>query len=238
MSTRKKVVKPIAGVNEAPVDGVSPAKIAETAEPPVRTLHVNGKAIPQHVVHLVAYEATDEGIAEKNAKRLDSQGRPHSGVQVLVNEGFDQKIMRRAQADEPWDTADPLLDLKNQYAEPGFVYRGLGPKVIQKRGMRGWEAVVDKKSGEIPRAGNLLLGRMPIERAERRNQKFRDEGNAAAASAAGRFQTDQERAVHDGGSGDVRILRAGETLSDDGDPTRRVSIGVRSSRDKRADVAA
>ena len=85
-------------MNEAPVDGVSPAKIAETAEPPARTLHVNGKAIPQHVVHLVAYEATDEGLAEKNAKRLDSQGRPHSGVQVLVNEGFDQKIMRRAQA--------------------------------------------------------------------------------------------------------------------------------------------
>jgi hypothetical protein len=106
--------------------------------------------------------------------------------------------------------------------------------------MRNWEAVLDAK-GDPVTAGNLILAKMPEARAERRNAKCRDEGNSAAADARERFNTDHERAVFDsqGGSGSVRLLKAGETMSDYRDPSRDISIGVRSSRgDQGADAAA
>ncbi len=227
---------PAVGKNEAPVDQVSPAVIVETAERHVGGIPVS--SLPVHVRGLIGFDMTDEGIAEKNARRVDSQGRPHSGVQVLVNEGFDQMILKRSKAEEPWETADPLLDAVNEHRKPGFRYRGLSPTVIRKRGMRGWEAEIDPKTGEPVTSGNLIVAKMPIERAERRNKKYRDEGNSLAADAGGRFTEDLEKAAHDSGSEGVRILRAGETLADDGDPTHRSSIGVRRSRGAGADAAA
>lgn len=226
----KKLATPITGVNEAPVDGVRPEAIVATAES--AELTVNGipiSALPVEVQHLIGYAMTDQGIAERNAKRVDSMGRPHSGIQVIVNEGFDQQIRARADAQEPWETANPLLDAKLAFQKPGFRYRGLSPTVIAKKGMRGWQAVLDGR-GEPVRVGKLVLAEMPIERAERRNKKFRDEGNTNAADAKGRFISDHEKAVRDSGSEGVRILRAGELLHDSADPTRPISIGVRSSR--------
>jgi len=225
--TRKKPAVKVAGRNEAPVDGVQPQAIEATAERTVNGIPVS--SLPFEVQQLIGYAMTDQGIAERNAKRVDSKGVPHSGIQVIVNEGFDQQILRRSKAEEPWETADPLLDAVNRIRKPGMQYRGLSPTVIQKRGMRGWEAQSDADG--IVRVGNMIVGAMPIERAARRNKKFRDEGNANAADAAGRYQTDHERAVRDSGSEGVRVLRAGELLNDSSDPTRSISIGVRSSHD-------
>jgi hypothetical protein len=231
-----KIQHPATGVNERPVDGVRPEAIVATAERTVNGVPVS--SLPTHVQDLITYAMTDQGVAEKNARRVDSQGRPHSGIQVLVNEGFDQKILQRSKAQEPWETADPLLDAKNEHAVPGFRYRGISPTVNRKKGLRGWEPVTGAK-GDVVTVGNLILARMPEEKAEKRNKHYRDIGNANAADAAGRLTEDHERAAHDSKSEGIRPLRAGETLTDDGDPTRRISIGVRSSRDGQgADAAA
>jgi hypothetical protein len=226
------------------VDGVSAQKInATTADQSVSIRTVNGipvSSLPIEVANLITYSMTDQGIAEANASKLDSKGRPHSGVQVLINEGFDQQIRRRAAAEDIEDSEDPLLDARNKYNQPGFRYRGLSPTVIRKKGMRNWEAVMDSR-GEPVTAGNLILAKMPIERAEKRNKKYRDEGNSAAANAREQLQTDHEQAVFNSnqrGDGSVRILQAGETMSQYDDPSRRISIGVRSSRgDQGADAA-
>lgn len=235
--TPKKPAVVVAGVNEAPVDGVRAETIVATAERTVGGIPIS--SLPLHVQNLIGYDMTDQGIEEKNAKRVDSKGRPHSGIQVIVNEGFDQQILQRSMAQEPWETADPLLDAVNAVKVPGFRYRGLSPTVIQKKGMRGWEPVKDAQTGEVVRVGKLVVGRMPIARAETRNKKYRDEGNANAADAAGRFITDHEKAVRDSGSEGVRILRAGDVMHDSADPSRSISIGVRSSRDEQGlDAAA
>ena len=50
--------------------------------------------------------------------------------------------------------------------------------------------------GEPVTAGNLILGKMPIERAERRNKKYRDEGNDNAAAATERFNPDHGESAY------------------------------------------
>lgn len=224
---KKPAATPIAGRNEAPVDGVQAEAIVATAERTVNGIPVS--SLPIEVQNVIGYAMTDQGIAERNAKRVDSKGVPHSGIQVLVNEGFDQQILRRSKAEEPWETADPLLDAVNRLRKPGMKYRGLSPTVIRKKGMRGWEAQTDADG--VVTVGNMIVAAMPLERAARRNKKFRDEGNANAADAAGRFVTDHERAVRDSGSEGVRVLRSGELLTDSRDPSREISIGVRRTHD-------
>lgn len=239
-STKASKPESTIGKNEAPVDGVRPEQILKTAEPESE-LHVNGipvSALPPQVQNLITFDLTDEGLEKKNAARVDSKGQPHSGVKVTLNGGFDKQVLQRAEATEPWETADPLLDATNKHREPGFRYHGLGPAVCEKRGMRGWETVIDRATGDPVKVGRLVLGRMPIERAEKRNKRFRDEGNENAAAAAGRFKEDHERAAHDSNSQGVRVLRAGEVMTDSADPTRQISIGVHSQRGERADVAA
>ncbi len=211
-SASKVKAKP-AGRNELPVDGVAKEVITATAEKiPLAECHVNGvpfSSLPERAQQFLGREYTDEGIAEKNAKRVDSKGVPHSGIKVLLNEGFDQIVRKRASGDAVDDTDDPLLDAKNRHEEPGFRYRGLGPAVIKKKGMRNWEAVTDAK-GDLVTAGNLILARMPIARAEKRNKKYRDEGNANAAAATERFNPDHEDSALQGSEG-VRVLRPDES---------------------------
>ncbi len=216
--------------NEPPIDGGrTPAEIVALAE---RT--VNGhpvSALPDHVRNLITYAMTDQGIAEKNAANVDSQGRPHTGAKVTLNEGFDQSIARRNAATEPWECDNPLQDAATKYVRPGFRARGLSPRLIDKRTMRGFEFVKDAR-GENVKVGGLLLGEMPIEMANRRNEHYRRQGETELAASVERLKVDQERLQRDARSKGFEVgpLRDGDTLIDHGDPDRHGSIGVHSSR--------
>lgn len=192
---------------------------------------VNGRPIPAHLVNLIAYEMTDQGLAEKNAKRVDSAGRPHSGIRITKNEGFDRAIEQRANAIEPWECSDPLKEAADRYGKPGFRYRGLSDLINKKKTLRGWEPVRDEK-GDVVKVGSLILGEMPIERAEKRNKHFRDLGNSERDAAAQRLKVDQEKLTHAARSQGFEAgpLRDGDVLTDHADPDRHVSIGVHSQR--------
>jgi hypothetical protein len=215
--------------NEPPVDGDrSPEEVVALAE---RT--VNGIPLSQlgYAGTQIPYGLTDQGIAEKNARSVDSQGRPHSGIKVTRNEGFDQAIARRSAAKEPWECTNPLAEAAERYSEPGMRYRGLSQRVCDKKTLRGWEVVKDEK-GDPVKVGDMILGKMPIERAERRNEHYRKEGEANLSAARERLKVDQERLSRDAQSKGFTAgpLRDGDVLTDYDDPDRRISIGVRSQR--------
>lgn len=220
-----------------PVDGLPQAAIAATAERTVNGIPVS--SLPAHVAMLITYEMTDQGLAERNDQRVDSQGRPHSGVQVTMNEGFDQAIAQRADATEPWECADPLKEAADKYRKPGYRYRGLSPLLCQKRTTRGWQVVVDPKTGDPVKVGNLMLGEMPEARAEKRNKHYRDEGTARLAEAVDQMHVDQEKLARAGKSRGIDVLRSGDVVTDHDDPDRHVSIGVHQTRGLQgADAAA
>lgn len=219
-----RATKPDNGVNENPVPPASQER------------HVNGipvSSLPPHVSNMITFAMTDEGIAEANGRKVDSQGRTHSGARVLMNEGFDQAIEKRKRATEAWMGGDPLAEAADKYRTPGMRMRGLGPNVIGKKGMRGWETVKDPKTGDVVKIGHMILGQMPEEDAEIRNKHFRDQGNTEFQQAAERLQADQERIAVEArrlGMSGIEPLRAGEVVSSSDDPRHSVSIGVHSSR--------
>jgi hypothetical protein len=191
-----------------------PAPAAEDRE-----LTVGGKPIPTEIAHLVPYANTDQGIAERMAKAGDKVARVE-----MVRDEHHKKL--DAYAAQPWDAAggNPMKEVVDKVREPGFSYKMLSPRVVDRRGLRGFEAVPEA------RYGNMFVGRMPIEERERRNEHYRREGLDRAEEAAEVYQENQERLVRDGGVRGLGPLPAGEVLTDARDPERAASIGHSRSR--------
>lgn len=246
MATKRKPVKAaasparpalaarLAAVNERPIDGPQADLTPER--------HVNGipvSSLPSHIARMITYSMTDEGIAEANAKRVDSQGEPASGVRV--GDGNWEKTLQQRE-DQPWLGVDPLLAAANAHREPGMQYRGLSPTAIAKRTLRGWEPVKEPNGDDV-RIGNLILGKMPIKMARRRNEYYRRQGASEFAAATEQLKVNQERVADEakrrGIDMGVAPLLPGETLHDHNDPDRSGVIGVHSQRgfDPGADAA-
>ena len=187
------------------------------AEPAKRELHVGGvpvSELPAQLQVAICYEQTDEGIAERQAA---SQGKT-AHVQVLRDE-FSKKIEQFGA--QPWDAAasDPMSEVVDQVRETGYSYKFLSPRVINRRGKRGFEIVDGVKFGDMP------LARMPIDEKERRNEHYREEGLERAEQTAEAYQETQERLVRDGGVSGLSPLPTGDVLTDARDPGRAASIG-------------
>jgi hypothetical protein len=221
MATKKpRVSDDIAAQDETPV-----VDLSSGAERPPLTedggYTVEGNPIPAGFEHVIPFAMTDQGKWEAN------QGKPApSGVQVVRSE-WDQMIGQRR--DEPWAGHDPVKEAVAKHGEAGMKYRGLSERVMDKRGLRGWEPVKDAKGSNV-KIGSLILGKMPKETAERRNAHYRDLGNDALQNASEQFAIDQEKAIIDSGRKGVSPLRRGQVVTDSNAPGHSAVIGFETTR--------
>jgi hypothetical protein len=184
-------------------------------------LTVNGQPIPEHLQHLIPWAQTDQGRAKNNEGKV-------APIVTMVRDEWANKMEGRANL-EPWESSRPFEEAVDRVREPGYTYRMLSPTVIDKKGMRGWEPAETRK-GERPTVSRMIIGRMPIERAEKRNQHYRDEANEELAATAARYATDQEKSIRDSGREGVSVLHTGDELHAYDSPERQVPIGVHSKR--------
>lgn len=171
---KKQISEGLAGIPDSP--------IFQRSEPdypanPILDLHVGGVLVSELPIEMqgrILYQQTDEGIAEYN------QGKSESCARV-TKDGFTKQLEHRKDAvkDLGMDLADapnPMKEAMDRHIAPGMRGRFLSPKVIDRRGMRGWEPVLDA-NGEQVKVRDTILAQMPEARAIARNAAVRAHGN-------------------------------------------------------------
>jgi hypothetical protein len=200
---------------------------------PAASLTINGKPIPAEFAHAIAFQYTDQGIEEANRGRVLEKG---AGVTVIRAEGFDADMEHRRDAGDGkidiFTAPDPLKEAIDKVREPGFKYKALSPKVIERRGLRGFEVCRDPKTGQAVTMANMVVGRMPNAVADQRNKHYRDIGNSALAESERHFKAQQEQLIQARGGVGLSVLSPGESLhgADLGGQDRDVTVGLRSQR--------
>lgn len=150
----------------------------EDAPPsPILDLHVGG--IPVRELSLEAqgrilYQQTDEGIAEANV------GKERPRVQIVADE-FSKGLEHRRDAVKDFgmnlgEAPNSMREEMDKHIAPGMKGRWLSPRVVDRRGLRGWEPVLDQEGHQV-KVGNMFLGQMSAEAAKARNRKVREYGN-------------------------------------------------------------
>lgn len=200
----------------------------ETAEQenPLLDLHMGGVPIREMLPMMgpawlaaINYHQTDEAIAERN------KGKVESAARVTASSDFDKKLHQWGDsfdtAMQPWEQPNPQKILEQRHLTPGFRPRWLSMQSVDKRarGLRGWRPVRDQETGEVVKLGTLFLGEMPEELAERRNQKYREIGNANLRRQQEKQSEEHAKAVRDG-QGGFGPLPSNESFSG------RVAVGM------------
>lgn len=157
----------------------SPALRTPREEPPnpLADYHVGGIRVgdlPFEMQSRLVYQQTDEGIAENNAGKS-----PHR-IETVSDE-FNKAMQHRRDAVKDLDynledAPNPMKEAMEKHVPKGMRGRFLAPRVIDRRGMRGWEPVLDENGKQI-KVRDSILAQMPEERAIARNKKVREHGN-------------------------------------------------------------
>lgn len=164
----------LAGIPDSPIF----TREREEIENPVLKLHVAGVLVsdlPLEMQGRLLYQQTDEGIAEYNEGKVDVAAR-------VTQDSFTKTMAHRKDAvkDQGMDIADapnPMKEMADQHVPKGMRARFLSPSVVNRRGMRGFEAVRDPKTGDPVKVRDMVLAQMPEEKADRRNKQVREHGN-------------------------------------------------------------
>jgi hypothetical protein len=202
---------------------------------PVERRTVRGKPIPTHLEHAIPHRLTDEGIRERNATGKKSS------VRVSVRDRFERQIEAREAAAkdliEPWSAPDPLQEAVDRVADkrPDMTYRALSDNVVKRRGMRGFEVCKDKDGREI-KVASMTLARMPKKLAKRRNDHYRELGNAALREAEATLEEQHEKVIRDGKAVGLSTLHRTDVLRDVTNREHVVPVGLRASRGNRREV--
>ncbi len=146
--------------------------------------HINGVSIADlhlepHVIAVLDYWATDEGIAERNAR---PNVREASGI-TSGRDGFDKSLEQRRddvkERDmELYSARDPLKEVADRYAVPGMKAKFLSGNKIKGHGGTGDYQIVKDEAGEPVKVREMVLGHIPVERAEARNKHYREKGTS------------------------------------------------------------
>jgi hypothetical protein len=180
------------GIGESKVFVAEPGTFPE----PDRTLTVDGKSIPEHLVQLIPYEHTDQGRAEFNA------GKQPSRVQIL-RDNVDKSVEHYRDdlmASVPLEEAnDPLRILMDEHLPPGQRGLFMSVKKCDREGMmRGvlqYQPVLVEKDGQKRRVehGGLFLASVPEDAARRADKFYADKARGAMVNAVEKVQeqTDQ-----------------------------------------------
>ncbi len=190
---------------------------------------VGGKPIPVEFAHVIPYGNTDQGIAERNLK-----ADPDAGHVKLGADEFDKMIEQRAAATEPWESPEVMRDLTEAHVKPGMRAKFLSPRVCETRGMRGYE-VVKHDNGDPVKMANMILGVMPEEKAQQRNEHYRQLGEEQLRENVEKTTEEQERLISEAGAVDLAPLASGETIRDR-DSQRVATAGLRSVRGNAAEL--
>lgn len=162
-----------AGIPESPI---MHRVLDDGGADPILDLHVGGVRIgdlPIEAQGRILYQQTDEGIAENNA------GKSPKRFEVTRDE-FTKTLDHRRDAVKDFGMAldeapNPTKELMDKHIKPGMRGRILSPKVIERKGMRGWEPVLDE-NGQQVKLRDAILGQMPEDRAKQRNRQVRERG--------------------------------------------------------------
>lgn len=143
--------------------------------------HINGVLIsslnldPQ-VLAALDYYATDEGIAEKNAR---PNAREASGIEQGA--GPWEKSLQQKRDDviergyDSYEARDPLREVAEQYAVPGMRPKFLSEKKTKDGGNRDYQ-VVKQENGDPVKVRGMILGHIPERVAIARNKHYQQRG--------------------------------------------------------------
>jgi hypothetical protein len=178
-----------AGIPASPV-----LRNAREAPPnPILNLHVGGQLIselPLEMQGRILYQQTDEGIAENNI------GKEPRRVEI-VSDRFTKELDHRRDAVKDFgmdlgEAPNSFREAMDKHIRPGMKGRFLSPRVVDRRGMRGWETVLDE-NGQQVKVGSMFLGQMSAEAAKTRNRQVREHGRRLLGQVT-------EQYVKEGGS--------------------------------------
>jgi len=172
-----------AAYEAAGIPDSKPFVAADATEPSIMNCHINGVLVrdleldPQ-VIAALDYYATDEGVAEKNARPMV---REASGVS-LGADPFDKSLQQKRddvkeRGMELYEARDPLREVANRHMQPGMKPKFLSAKRVQESGGTGDYEVVKDSNGDPVKVRGMILGQVPVERANARNRHFREKGN-------------------------------------------------------------
>jgi hypothetical protein len=191
MSTAKKVTVSLAGAKSGAVPDSPGLRIAPFKPNPPR--HVQGQRVPDGYAHLVPFENTDEGIAEKRKRKTART----SIVSDPLDKAIQQRRDFRTNELEPWESPDPMKELADAHVGPGMRPGFLSPRVIARQGMRGYKAVI--VDGEPVKLGDMILGEIPEEKAAGRQEHYRRIGQDRLTEMHETFQEGQEQIMRTAG---------------------------------------
>jgi hypothetical protein len=163
-------------------------------------LHMGGKLIGENFtaaqIAMLRFEFTDEGIAERNAGKVESAAR-------VTCDPFAKEVQHRDDDQntvgmEPWEAYSPMKELEAKYMQPGMRARYLSDRTVQRSGMRGWVPVKDER-GNLVKLGNMQLAAMPEAKAKKRNQYFADLSANNIQRETEAQQEKQEQIAREGG---------------------------------------
>jgi hypothetical protein len=205
-------------------DGSSPKKKRTAAKPASRG-EAASKAgfrksdLPEHY-------ADDKKINQRQAD-FEAKGP----IVTVTRDAWEGTIDQLLDDD---NAPDPNKEAVDAIRQPGKAYRILSPRVMNRRGRRGWELERDKDGKPIEVPGNgQLIGSRPIDDAIARNKKFQQVSIDAVAQANEQYNEVADELEH-ASKGTVSILRRGEVVTDNdprkGGPGAAAVIGAESFR--------
>jgi hypothetical protein len=138
-------------------------------------LTINGQPIPDHLMHAIPYQHTDQGIAEESARRKE-RGVVTPGVSVS-EDSWEKRLQQLADdkstGSEPWEQADPIKAAIARVPDPrGKAFHLFGNATFDREGDRGFQPERDAK-GNLIRVGNMVLASMDEERARKREEYYK-----------------------------------------------------------------
>jgi hypothetical protein len=159
------------------------AEPVETGETKMLRCHVNGVAIADmnlapHVLAVLDYWATDEGIAERNSR----PGLVEPSGISLGADSFSKALHQRRddvkdRGMETYEARDPMKEVATRYVAKGMRPKFLSANRVKESGGAGDYEIVKDERGDPVTVRGMVLGQMPEARAMARNKHYQQRGN-------------------------------------------------------------
>ena len=176
-------IRSAGGVGESKIFCAPEAERPLTGVDKMLDCHIDGKKIRDlnldpSVLAALPYDATDEGIAAKEAA---PNARPSSGITLGAGE-FEKALDQRRDDVKIrnmmlFDSRDPLKEVADRFAVPGMKAKFLSPARVKDNGGTGMYEVVKGPNGDPVTVKGMVLAHTPVEVAEAFNEHHRRRGN-------------------------------------------------------------
>ena len=168
--------------------------------------HVDGvlvKDLPKARKAGIFFALTDEGLEERMAKLL-AEGRLNTGPKVEITRSeFTGKVkqfgeFRAGHPEDQVEAPDPMRELVDKHVGPGLAPKFLSKAVINRKGKRGYEPVMDE-DGHPVELGGMVLATIPKEVAEARTKAYQSRSDVQLGQVLKEHGEEQEKLISDAG---------------------------------------